>query len=47
MRGFGDDDTNGWLNAPVQGTYTFEVCLRDGAGGMDFNCRKTQFYYLG
>ncbi|GAA2816147.1 hypothetical protein ACFQ0M_00450 [Kitasatospora aburaviensis] len=45
--GFGDGDTNGWLPSPQAGTYTFEVCLRNGPGGMDFNCNKMNFYFLG
>lgn len=45
--GFGDSDTNGWLPSPQMGTYTFEVCLRNGAGGMDFNCNKTSFNFTG
>ncbi|MGV9700676.1 hypothetical protein ACWDTR_33575 [Streptomyces sp. NPDC003470] len=42
-----DGVTGGWLDAPITGTYTLTVCLRDGAGGMDFNCDSTTFYHDG
>ncbi|MDX3853614.1 hypothetical protein [Streptomyces sp. AK02-01A] len=38
---------SGWLPMPITGTYTLEACLRDGAGGADFNCRSTQFVHDG
>lgn len=42
-----DGVTSGWLDAPITGTYKLTICLRDGAGGVDFNCNSTSFYHDG
>ncbi|MFJ2647051.1 hypothetical protein ACIO1C_10030 [Streptomyces sp. NPDC087420] len=42
-----DGYTSGWLDSPITGTYTLTVCLRNGAGGMDFACDSRKFYHDG
>lgn len=42
-----DGWTSGFLPQPFRGNYTLRVCLRDGAGGTDFNFNDTRFYYAG
>jgi len=48
-RGSGVCETEGWeyLPSPTPGTYYLQICLRNGAGGADFACRTTSFYYNG
>ncbi|WP_406293510.1 hypothetical protein OG948_02745 [Embleya sp. NBC_00888] len=42
-----DGATSGFLPQPFRGNYTMTVCLRNGAGGADFDCNDTRFYFDG
>ncbi|MGW1659094.1 hypothetical protein [Streptomyces atratus] len=42
-----DGWTSGFLPQPFRGYYTMTICLRDGAGGQDFNCNDTPVYHDG